>query len=78
MFLFFDWKCSECGEVFEAVVRSPDDKPKKCKKCGSESATFDKQLSAPRWIEGTTPGSKPITTHNAHKHKVETIEDLYK
>lgn len=57
--VFFDYTCSECGEAFEAMTRNGNELPTKCKKCGSETATFKKHLVGPAWIEGTTHGSKP-------------------
>jgi len=75
MILFFDWKCPECGGIFEGVVRHYDETLDKCKLCGYEGA-LEKQLAAPRWIEGTTPGSKPPS--RGVKHKIDTVEDLYK
>ena len=59
--VIFDYTCSECGEVFEALTSNADTPPTKCKECGSETATFKKHLVGPCFIEGDTPGSKPPT-----------------
>ena len=38
----FEYKCKKCGEVFEAFLASPKQKPK-CPKCGS--ASLEKLIS---------------------------------
>jgi putative FmdB family regulatory protein len=37
----YDWKCTECGHVFEKIVSKPDpDQSTECPKCGKNSSTF--------------------------------------
>lgn len=63
--VLFDYKCSDCDEVFEALTNNSDTMPVKCKACGSVSGTFEKQVNSILWIEGTTHGSKPIPLKKA-------------
>lgn len=73
--VIFDWTCGDCGHRDEYFTMRHDIPPVKCTKCGSETAEFTKHLVGPKWIEGTTPGSKPPS---GAKHKVKTMNDLYK
>jgi putative FmdB family regulatory protein len=70
--VIFDWTCKECGAKEEYLTRNADTPPDKCKACGSETAEFKKHLVGPVWIEGDTPGSRPVTS----RAKVNTVSDL--
>lgn len=74
--VIFDYTCSECNEVFEALTQNADTPPTKCKECGSETATFTKHLVGPKWIEGTTPGSRPIQSSPGGFKKFTDTNDL--
>ena len=54
----YDFKCSKCGEIFEAFVSSPNNKPK-CPVCGSEDT--EKLFSPPSLIRGETLASSEKT-----------------
>lgn len=72
--VIFDYTCSECEGVAEYMTRNADTPPTKCSLCGSETSTFTKHLTGPRWIEGDTPGSRPVTK----RAKVNTVDELRK
>lgn len=72
--VIFDYTCSECGATEEYLTRNADTPPEECKACGSKTATFKKHLVGPVWIEGETPGSRPITKRS----KVNSVGDLFK
>lgn len=72
--VIFDWTCSECGAKEEYMTRNSDTPPEKCKACGSETAEFKKHLVGPKWIEGETPGSRPVTRRGGSK--VNSVQEL--
>ena len=74
--VIFDYQCSECGKVFEAMTTNADTFPTKCKSCGSETATFKKFLVGPAFIEGSTPGSRPPTYGKNANKKIDHPHEL--
>ena len=54
----YDYRCKECGTVFEALVRSFDSQAVKCPGCGSED--MEKLVSAASMIRMDAPA--PGTT----------------
>jgi putative FmdB family regulatory protein len=54
----YDYKCKECGMVFEALVRSLDSQAVKCPSCGSEN--MERLISASYVIRMDSPA--PGTT----------------
>lgn len=74
--VIFDYKCSECGERFEALTLNADTLPTKCGACGSETATFKKFLAPPAFIEGSTPGSRPPTHGKNANQKINHPSEL--
>lgn len=54
----FDFKCNQCGELSEMLVRSPADHSVRCPVCGSDE--MEKLISAPRIVRMKAPA--PGTT----------------
>ena len=64
---FFDYKCSKCGHVYEALIRSvARDKPK-CPKCAEEGESQAKQVSAPKLFNGLPMGNGSFSKMNSKK-----------
>ena len=48
---FFDYKCNDCGNIFEVVIENNNKTQIKCNKCGSENTS---RVFAPVGFTGTT------------------------
>ena len=51
---FVDYKCQECGEVFEFFIRGDDDPQIKCEKCGCDKMV---KVFAPAGFKSNSPDS---------------------
>ncbi|GIW85943.1 MAG: hypothetical protein KatS3mg108_0267 [Isosphaeraceae bacterium] len=50
----YEYRCEPCGETFEALVRSAEDRPR-CPRCGRSEA-LTKQISVPAAAQTGTSG----------------------
>ena len=51
----YDFKCQDCGEVSEILVRGADSQPARCTSCGSEN--LERLVSASYMIKTEAPAS---------------------
>ena len=51
----YEYKCQECGEVSEILLRSTDSQAARCPNCGSHN--LDRLLSVPSLLKGRAAAS---------------------